>query len=118
VIPVSSLLLQKPFLDRRPPHCPTPGSLRRLLLLSSSSLPPRYLRQFSDRLLLKHIPHRDPYSLLPRSRYYLDAQYRVSSQLEKVLLHSHSFSPQHHSPDPSQYLLHFIPRPCIPLSPS
>src|SRR6267154_3033782 len=88
-------------------------SLRPTLLRFRKNRIRSYFRQPRNRLMFEHMPRRQPYSGLLRSRNHLDGQYRISSQFEKVVVHSHSFHSQHFSPDPAQHLFHPVPRPHI-----
>src|SRR5215470_13461479 len=73
-------------------------------------------RRFEQRSQRQLHPQR-----LLHPRHHLRRQQRVSSQFEKVLLHSHSSQPQHLSPDPPNHLFHqrlsplLYPRQILPI---
>ena len=72
------------------------------------------LRQLRHRLALEQLPHTYSHPQLIRSRDNLQAQYRISPQVEEVVVHSHLLHPQHLRPDLRQLLLRLRPRLLVP----
>src|SRR5579872_5916306 len=125
------LLLEKPPLDRRQLHFPfhypllrfhpslpaLPAPLVPVSLVSSLSTPAfslHRLRQLPHRLALEQLPHTHSHPHLVRPRDNLQAQNRISPQVEEVVVHSHLLHPQHLRPDLRQLLLRLRPRLLVP----
>ena len=77
-------------------------------LLSTLNFASRHGRKFANRLMLKQLTGRETQPGLICPRDDLDTENRISAQIKKVVVHSHTFDPQHAGPDLCQRLFDWI----------
>ena len=70
----------------------------------------RQLREFGNGLVLEHLPGGKVDSCFARLGDHLDAEDRVSTQLEEVVVYAHTLNIEQFGPDPAQNLFDWSAR--------